>query len=46
MGNVKLGQEGEADAQVAGRFLLGQTTHGRQEQDGIVHDQPPREALR
>lgn len=46
MGNVQFRQEGEADTQVAGGLFLGQAADGRQGQAGLVHDQPPLEALR
>jgi hypothetical protein len=38
MGNVEFGQEGKPNAQVAGGFLFGQTTDGRQGQARCIHD--------
>jgi hypothetical protein len=38
MGNVQFGQEGKTDPEIAGGFLLGQATHGRQGQAGFAHD--------
>lgn len=38
MGNIQFRQEGKADTQVLGGFLLGQTTHGRQGQARFGHD--------
>lgn len=38
MGNIQFRQEREADAQVLGGFLLGQTTNGRQGQARFGHD--------
>lgn len=38
MGNIQLRQEREADPQILGGLLLGQTTNRRQGQARLVHD--------